>query len=90
MPLGTLYHFDSDLGLSSDLDAALDVIAAGRVERIDVAEMNGGASSTTRPLASIPFSSPNEPPNRNVWAPENLPRSARRLSVRSRLHRGSG
>jgi YegS/Rv2252/BmrU family lipid kinase len=40
VPLGTLNHFSKDLGLA-DVDRALDVIAAGHTERIDVGEVNG-------------------------------------------------
>jgi diacylglycerol kinase family enzyme len=41
LPLGTLNHFAKDLGLPADLDGAVDVIAAGRARRVDVAEVNG-------------------------------------------------
>jgi diacylglycerol kinase family enzyme len=41
LPLGTLNHFAKDLGLPADLDGAVDVIAAGRVRRVDVAEVSG-------------------------------------------------
>jgi diacylglycerol kinase family enzyme len=41
LPLGTLNHFAKDLGLPLDLDAAVGVIAAGRVRRVDVGEVNG-------------------------------------------------
>jgi diacylglycerol kinase family enzyme len=40
VPLGTLNHFAKDLGLG-DVDTALDVIAAGHTDRIDVGEVNG-------------------------------------------------
>lgn len=40
VPLGTLNHFAKDLGVPTP-EAALDVIAAGHVERIDVGEVNG-------------------------------------------------
>lgn len=41
LPLGTLNHFAKDLGIPSDLTAALEVIAGGRVAPIDAAEVNG-------------------------------------------------
>src|SRR4051812_42304621 len=41
LPLGTLNHFARDLGLSTDLDEAAVVLAAGKERRVDVAEMNG-------------------------------------------------
>ncbi len=41
IPGGTMNILARDIGLSDDLDAAADVIAAGRVRRIDVAFVNG-------------------------------------------------
>ncbi len=41
LPLGTLNHFARDLGLPLDLESALQVVAAGRVGSVDVAEVNG-------------------------------------------------
>lgn len=41
LPMGTLNHFARDLGIPQDLDAALAVIAAGHVRRVDVGEANG-------------------------------------------------
>lgn len=40
VPLGTLNHFSKDLGIT-DIASALDTIAAGNIERIDVGEVNG-------------------------------------------------
>jgi diacylglycerol kinase family enzyme len=40
VPLGTLNHFAKDLGVAT-LETALDAIAAGHTERIDVGEVNG-------------------------------------------------
>jgi len=41
LPLGTLNHFAKDVGIPLDLDAALDVILAGRTRSVDVGEVNG-------------------------------------------------
>ena len=41
LPLGTLNHLARDLGISFDLGEAAQVIAAGKVHAIDVAELNG-------------------------------------------------
>ena len=41
LPLGTLNHLARDAGIPMDLDAALEVIAAGHSRLIDVAEVNG-------------------------------------------------
>ncbi len=41
VPLGTLNHFAKDLGIPLDVAAAVKVIAAGRVSRIDVGDVNG-------------------------------------------------
>ncbi len=41
LPQGTLNHFAKDLGLPTDLDAALGVVLAGHTRRIDVGEVSG-------------------------------------------------
>jgi diacylglycerol kinase family enzyme len=41
LPLGTLNHFARDLGIPSELDAAVGTIAAGHVREVDVGEANG-------------------------------------------------
>ncbi len=41
LPMGTLNHLARDLGIPFELDEAAAVIAAGRMRRIDVAELNG-------------------------------------------------
>ncbi len=41
LPLGTLNHFAKDLGIPADLEAAVETIRAGRVEEVDVGEVNG-------------------------------------------------
>jgi diacylglycerol kinase family enzyme len=55
LPLGTLNHFARDLGLPQDLDAAMDVIAAGQVRRIDVAEVNGHVFVNNASIGVYPF-----------------------------------
>jgi YegS/Rv2252/BmrU family lipid kinase len=41
LPLGTLNHFARDLGIGFALDDAVGVIAKGRKQRVDLAEVNG-------------------------------------------------
>lgn len=41
LPLGTLNHFARDLGIPTDLDEAVQVIATGQRARVDVGEVNG-------------------------------------------------
>lgn len=41
LPCGTLNHFAKDLGLPLSVEAAAQVIAAGNVRAVDVAEVNG-------------------------------------------------
>jgi len=41
LPMGTLNHFARDLRLPVQLDAAIAVLAAGHVARVDVGEVNG-------------------------------------------------
>ena len=55
LPLGTLNHFARDLGLPNDLEAALDTIAAGHVEEIDVAEVNGRVFLNNSSIGIYPF-----------------------------------
>ncbi|MDX8478910.1 diacylglycerol kinase family lipid kinase [Mesorhizobium sp. VK24D] len=55
LPLGTLNHFARDLGLSNDLEVAMDVIAADHVEQIDVAEVNGRVFLNNSSIGIYPF-----------------------------------
>jgi len=41
LPLGTLNHFAKDLGLPLELDAAVERVARGAIERVDIGEVNG-------------------------------------------------
>ncbi len=41
VPLGTLNHFARDAGIPTDLEQAVEVIAAGHRRRVDLAEFNG-------------------------------------------------
>jgi diacylglycerol kinase family enzyme len=41
LPLGTLNHFAKDIGVPLDLDDAIRTVAAGRLVRVDVADVNG-------------------------------------------------
>ncbi|HME09240.1 MAG TPA: diacylglycerol kinase family protein [Bryobacteraceae bacterium] len=41
LPIGTLNHFARDLGIPLDLDAAIEVLAKGHSECVDIAEVNG-------------------------------------------------
>ena len=41
LPLGTLNHFARDLGIPADLDEAAQILAAGPVQTVDLAELNG-------------------------------------------------
>ena len=43
LPMGTLNHFARDLGIPVELEAAVDVIAAGHVRQVDAGEVNGKA-----------------------------------------------
>jgi diacylglycerol kinase family enzyme len=41
LPLGTLNHFAHDIGMPDDLAAAAHLIATGKVQKVDVGEVNG-------------------------------------------------
>jgi len=41
LPFGTMNHFAKDLMIPLDFDSALDTIAAGHIDRVDLGEVNG-------------------------------------------------
>ena len=41
LPLGTMNHFAKDLGVPTDLDGAVAMIAAGEIRQVDVGQVNG-------------------------------------------------
>ena len=41
LPLGTLNHFAKDLGVPTDLEAAVENLMTGRIVRVDVGKVNG-------------------------------------------------
>ena len=41
LPVGTLNHFAKDIGMPQELEAAIEVIAAGHTRQVDAAEVNG-------------------------------------------------
>ena len=41
IPLGTLNHLARDLDIPLDIDKAVAVLAAGKTQQIDLAELNG-------------------------------------------------
>ena len=41
LPLGTLNHFAKDLGIPTDLDAAIELLSTGKQGKVDAAEVNG-------------------------------------------------
>jgi diacylglycerol kinase family enzyme len=55
LPLGTLNHFARDLGLPNDLEAGMDIVAAGHVHEIDVAEMSGRVFLNNSSIGIYPF-----------------------------------
>jgi diacylglycerol kinase family enzyme len=69
LPLGTLNHFARDLGIPSDLEAAIDVITHGRPVPVDVGEVNGRLFLNNSSLGLYP---------RMVWEREQEQRRGRR------------
>jgi diacylglycerol kinase family enzyme len=55
LPLGTLNHFARDLGIPHDLQAAVDVIAAGRSKPIDAGEVNGRLFINNSSIGVYPY-----------------------------------
>lgn len=55
LPLGTLNHFAKDLGIPLDREKAVEVIANGRVARIDAGEVNGSIFINNSSLGLYPL-----------------------------------
>ena len=55
LPLGTLNHFAKDLNLPTDLDAALDLIAAAKMRTVDVGEVNGRVFLNNSSIGILPL-----------------------------------
>lgn len=55
VPGGTFNHFAKDLGLPLDVDAAVDVIAAGHMRAIDAAEVNGRVFINNSSVGIYPY-----------------------------------
>lgn len=69
LPLGTLNHFARDIGMPTDLDAAVDVIGRRHVRRLDVGEVNGRIFLNNSSIGLYP---------RLVWEREQERRRGRR------------
>lgn len=54
LPVGTLNHFARDLGLTTELPAAVDVIAAGHTRQVDAGEVNGRVFVNNSSLGAYP------------------------------------
>lgn len=55
LPLGTLNHFAKDLGVPLDLTAAIETIATGKPDAVDVAEVNGRVFLNNSSIGIYPF-----------------------------------
>ena len=55
LPFGTLNHFARDLGLPLELDAAAAAIAARKIRRVDVAQVNGRVFVNNSSIGLYPF-----------------------------------
>jgi len=55
LPMGTLNHFARDLGLPLDIEAAIDVIAGGRVRSVDVGSVNGSIFVNNSSVGVYPY-----------------------------------
>jgi len=69
VPLGTLNHFAQDAGIPLDRQKAVRAIAAGRMETLDAAEMNGRTFVNNASLGLYP---------RLVWERDSEQRAGRR------------
>lgn len=55
LPMGTLNHLARDLGIPSDLAEAAAIVARGKTQRIDLAELNGRAFINNSALGLYPL-----------------------------------
>ena len=55
LPLGTLNHFAKDLGIPSQVEEAVVVIAAGRTRAVDLAEVNGETFVNNSSIGIYPY-----------------------------------
>jgi YegS/Rv2252/BmrU family lipid kinase len=70
LPFGTANNLARTLGIPSELEAACDVIAAGRTHRIDVGEVNGHPFLTTASLGlSVAITESLTPEAKKRWGP---------------------
>jgi diacylglycerol kinase family enzyme len=67
LPRGTLNHFARDLGIPQELGAAAQVIATGRVRRIDVGEVNGQVFINNSSIGIYPAMVQNREEQRMRW-----------------------
>jgi diacylglycerol kinase family enzyme len=72
LPTGTLNHFAKDLGVPTDLAGAVGTIVAGRVQAIDVGEVNGRIFVNNSSLGIYP---------RMVWERDAEQRRGRRKAT---------
>jgi diacylglycerol kinase family enzyme len=69
LPTGTLNHFARDLGIPLDLAQAVHTVVAGRVQQVDVAEVNGRIFVNNSSLGIYP---------RMVWERDSEQRRGRK------------
>ena len=69
IPTGTLNHFARDLGIPTDLAQAVHTIVAGRVQQVDVGEVNGRIFVNNSSIGIYP---------RMVWERESEQRRGRK------------
>jgi len=55
LPLGTLNHFARDLGIGFELEEAIKVIASGKRQKVDLAEVNGRAFINNSAIGLYPL-----------------------------------
>jgi diacylglycerol kinase family enzyme len=55
LPLGTLNHFAAELGIPTDIDAAVAVIAAAAAHPVDLGEVNGRVFVNNSSIGFYPF-----------------------------------
>jgi diacylglycerol kinase family enzyme len=85
LPLGTLNHFAKDLGLPTELNAAMDVIASGEVRTVDVAEVNGRIFVNNSSIGLYPFLVARREAEQRRWGLSKLGAMGRALLAALRI-----